>query len=922
MRELIANFLGNQITLTVLQEKLKTVNNINEILSPFKYENIVYRQYTALEFAVKSKNSDLVSALINAGAKVDFGNDKLLPVAVENLAISDEAKNDDICFKIIKSLISNILNNKTHGKININVCSKDGGSILYYAALKGKDDIIKLLLQHSKIDINVSGNGKLPPIFHAVQHGHGSVVEILCQSGADLFSRQAQQMQNNKKITGLADLFLAAIDNKHFHIISILLKHTSPSDKCLECVYGGKDYNTLEILLKNGVSANTIMAGTNKDGNSTKVTLIQAASTMGLSNFVTLLLSYGADPNILFSNGQTLLSVLASINQVEIMHILLNSKKIKNINQVDEDNDKETALHKAVYCGHYDATKLLFTHGAKSDILNTKGLCPLNYVIQKKTDSLFLMSINHIKFFKLSDENYLYLYKDQKGFFYCISNNQKIYLELEARVEENLKKISFNQPPNNPVKCKDEELYIAILKQYANTFQRNNFSLIPLFKKELDKYSFSISGNAIRSIHYAIYNTEANLLISLCENGSSPNFIENDFTPPLTLAILFQEIEILSVLLKYGANPNGHFGDIMPLLKLAILLNNFQIIEMLVTHKSFIKNPGFLCLAIENGLADIVKIMLQNDFDPLASSHLISPLFCAIYLNREEIINSIVHFLKNKDRIEELEKHINFYLSLFPLLQTSITDDVLVQMKNKLDNIIFLIEKAPVKTNIESSIAFTFFTPPSTSASTSSHSYLSTEMGLTSEQIKNLKNELKQKHIKRRETSHVQTKSATSEKILTWFNGAIDSSMFQKIENTHGQGNHFIWLPEIEILAQGCTQKLFNQFNTPPYKFNGENTKNMKHLKISTAFEINGEIKYLNLEWELRVHQSPARVFLFSIESDDCSATLHIGGRFLKKGLHDNSTVKAFKQSCVMAKPYKITLPICLESHKENSFRI
>lgn len=828
MRELIVAFLAKNITLPAFQEKLKTIENINEVLANFKHEGFVYKNYTTLEFAVKSKNIVLLNALIKADADIDCGIYKPILIAAENLADRDNSKND-MYFSILKLLLSN------PDKVNINICDKDNATVLFHAVVKGQFEVVEYLLTQPKININMLSCRDVPPIFAAVDCGHDDIVKKLCQSGADLTPKMSYDIQNNKKIPIMVDLFTLAIDKKQTPIILTLLKYTKPSNDCWEDIYHTKNTAILKLFLDNGVDPNTTITINNIKDKAGKATLLQAACTSSFSDFVNMLLSYGADPNILYPEGQTLLCLLASMNKTDNMRLLLQSKKIKDINQADKDNSGNTPLHTAACHGRYEAVKLLLEYSAKSDIPNAHGEYPLNYIILKK----------HLKF-------------------------------------------------------------------------------IPLFKNDLNDYFFYSKlysrKDGIRSIHHAIYHNEAELLTRICQNTANPNYQKGDCLSPLIFAIFRQEKKILNILLNFGANPNGCPEDITRPIEVTIRFNDAEAAEVLIKHPNFIQEARFLCCAIERDCPDIVKVFLNNGFDSLAKVKLITPFFSAVYFNREEIIELIVDSLKKNNRIMDLKNHI---MSLLNQLEAFIEDsDLTGQIYDKLKNILSSISSfsptkktetnkiEPKKTEITlENQTHTFFTEQFTSVSVSSHSYLSRELGWTSEQIKQSKEELKQKRIKRKEIVMIQKNNVITEQNFTWFEGMLNSSMLQGIEGNHGKNNHFIWLPKDEILDQGCTLDLFNSFNTPPYKFTGYNIKNLASLKIVAPFEINGEIFYLKLKCELKVHGSPARIFLFELQSDDCSAVLYLGGRYFPKGLHEENDIKNFRLSCISANPYKITLP-------------
>jgi ankyrin repeat protein len=577
---------------------------------------------------------------------------------------------------------------------------------------------------------------------------------------------------------------------------------------------------------------------------------IQAAVAEGYTEKVKLLLKYNADPNLLCLNNCTTLYYASINNKTIILKILLDSKKIENINKQNEDksNIDFSALSIAMYSGHYKSTQLLLSYGANPNIKDKYGAYPIEYIFQKK-----------------------------------------------------------------------------------------HLTLIPLFKPYLNQHhhhDYHNKGLSIRSIHHAILNCDIDLLYCLCQNGADVNYRKSDLLSPLSHAIMYQTLlkkpEILDTLLALGANPNGETAEPMLPIFAAIEINNADIIKLLLTHPKFnTKDTLPLIRAIEYGYWDCAKLIIEY-IDPLTFGHTISPLFHAIYLNREEAVHIIVDFLKKENRIRDLKLHIEICSELLSFL---IDDEILLdQITFKFDQILKSEEEKenwsphffnpnpnlnpnqnPNQNSNDISISTAF-----TSTSHSSHHYLLKEHGWTSEKIKSAKSELKQNLIKRKKTYPVSTSNLTSEKIFTWFEGNLDSSTLLSIEGNHSQGNCFLWLPKKEILAQGCSEILFEKFNNKScYKFSGDHIRNLDNLNIIVPFKINGKPYYLPIKLELIIPKLEARILLFPILSDDGSAKLYLGGKFLSTGLHQNSDYQKLLKSSLSGKVYEITLPVLKPQIKE-----
>ncbi len=853
MLELLQKYITKKIDIIELKIQLSEIKNINDALPAIKFQAkrgmVAYSNCTALEVAVSIQNILLMKALLDVGADIDLGIYKPILIAAQNLPVT---YGTDINFIILKELLSDTY------KANINIRREGTGENIFFVAIsKNRMDIIEFLLA-KHIDINIPGPYNFPPIFMAARLGHHPIVERLCQLGADLTPKTSpNNILSNGNTANLIDLFMPAIQENHINVISVLLKYIKPLNECWNFLIYSERNKILELLLKNNSDSNIILNPNilittfNAEKKYKKIRPIQAAVAEGYGEKVKLLLNYGADPNMLCLDGCTTLYYAAINNRTKILQILIGSGKIKNIDKLNEEknNIDYTALSIAMYSGHFESTQLLLKYGAKPDIKDITENYPINYIFQNK----------HLKL-------------------------------------------------------------ISLFNSYLNQHY--------LYKNLLT-----------RSIHIAITNGDIDLLRCLQKNGADVNYREGDFLSPLSQAIIYQVIlkkpEIINALLKFGAHPNGNTTEPIPPIFAAIEANNPEVIRLLITDPKFnIQDTLALIRAIEYGHLDCVKMIITY-IDPLTLGYSVSPLFHAIYLNREEAVNMIIASLKMENRINDLELHIKICLTLLPLL---IDDEILLnQITLKLDQILKSDLNAPTQFSKEldskkheqdkENWSPHFFNsnstsnPNDTSISTaftsttiishSSHHYLLKEHGWTSEKIKSAKSELKQNLIKRKKTDLSSASNLASQKIYTWFEGNLNSSTLFSVENSRSQENNFLWLPEKEILEQGCSDELFKKFNNKSrYTFSEDNIKNLNNLKIIEPFKLYGKIYYLSISHELKIPKSESRILLFPILSDDLSATLYLGGKFLSSGLHKKSDCQKLSKPSFSGKVYEINPPV------------
>ncbi|GMI09113.1 hypothetical protein TrVE_jg8078 [Triparma verrucosa] len=159
-------------------------------------------------------------------------------------------------------------------------------TVLYCAALLGRDEIVKLLLKHEKIDVNQGKKNGATPLYVASKNGHSAVVELLL--------KQEKIDVNQAAKDGTTPLFMASQEG-HLAVVELLLKQ--------------------EKIEVNQVRSN----GT---------TPLYFASRNGHSAVVDKLLSKGADAT-LRSGSMTPLQIAKQQNHTEVVGII-NSHTTSN----------------------------------------------------------------------------------------------------------------------------------------------------------------------------------------------------------------------------------------------------------------------------------------------------------------------------------------------------------------------------------------------------------------------------------------------------------------------------------------------------------------------------------------------------------------------------------------------------------------
>ena len=210
----------------------------------------------------------------------------------------------------------------------INVMDSKGRSLIYFAALLGRIDMIEMLSRKG-LSVNICDNDGATPLHAAANNGHLEAVCTLLRLGGK---------KSMRKVAGTAGTPLhQAVGAGHKDIVSLLLNEGCPVD----------------VMNSNGVS------------------LIHVAAQKGHIDLIEILAGYGLDVNIGDNDGLTPLHLAAVDGQIEAVRTLLRLGGRKSMKKVA--NKGGTPLHQAVARGHKDIVSLLFEDGCPINVVDYMG---------------------------------------------------------------------------------------------------------------------------------------------------------------------------------------------------------------------------------------------------------------------------------------------------------------------------------------------------------------------------------------------------------------------------------------------------------------------------------------------------------------------------------------------------------------------
>ena len=266
---------------------------------------------TLLHLAVEAGHTQAVRTLLGAGAKIGHFNTVLKMTAIHVVATKGDHDLMAIFLKHGGKLTSHV----------VNIKDKAGRTPLHLAASKGHAQCAKQLIE-AGAGVNMEDNkGGQTPLTLAAVSGHLDTVQLLLRHGADLRS-DAENVIKSKFSPKQVDML---------DLESIKARGTETGDiaeKLFKLVDIAELDGADDIKFRS-VTARATIEHLNTDNG--KMTLVQMCAARGLSSYVSILLSCGADPNMTTLHNPTPALLLAAAGgQAEVMEVMLDHNIINN----------------------------------------------------------------------------------------------------------------------------------------------------------------------------------------------------------------------------------------------------------------------------------------------------------------------------------------------------------------------------------------------------------------------------------------------------------------------------------------------------------------------------------------------------------------------------------------------------------------
>lgn len=499
-------------------------------------------------------------------------------------------------------------------------------------------NITKLLLAHN-VDPNFVDNHGCTYLHYAARIGDLRIVLDFINRGFDF------DKQDDKGRTPMMN----ALNRGHFKVAKVLIEMGAKTNTfisrtyktCIHILAERGEHELLDFVIKKGTCNVNLIMTSGQTG-------LMVAAENGRTETVKLLLSKGADPNILDENGYNCLHHAAENGAANIVHLLVT---VCDINLQTYSNGRSPLLL-ALWKKHAWTAKVLLENGADCCVTNYKGCtalheavklgsmelvnaalnqgCSVNDTNKKRRTPLFLA----LKYKKMEIARLLVemggdvFLADSHGDT-CLhkaveSGDENIVVDLiktvfnqkKTKIQTTLHKLTSFFRRNS---LKDEFFvdkrrykdYCTPLHVAFNLKSRNVVQLLLSFGanptlKNLDEYN---------ALHYAAELGYDDLIPVLLEKGCGVNEKSSkEQSTPLTLALKQNKITTAKLLLELGADPHSYsFDDTNPLF-LACSVGNCDLVKYFIKEGVEIK-IRCLTIAVKNKHIATVALLFESGCD-------------------------------------------------------------------------------------------------------------------------------------------------------------------------------------------------------------------------------------------------------------------------------------------------------------------
>ena len=303
---------------------------------------------TLLQLSVGQARAEFTSVLVRSGARADQYNDMLDTAPLHTAVMGDHGE---------QHLVA--LLEDSRNRASVNTSMHGGQTALHLAASRGQQTCLKILLDQPDADVDAKDQtGGRTPLYLAAINKHAECVRMLIENGASLDVKCSRSSPREAIKENL----------RYFNIDTIKVK-ARPRRSTVEYLYELLEKKDL-TLFKSVLHFLSVAEVSTKRVSGQGLTVLQRAAQAGQHQFVSLLLTFGTNPNITTQENATRPVLLAAMRghhetvQCFVDHNLKNKVNGTNFAVWTRDT-KETILHLILKKSH---KKALLGVGSVSDL--------------------------------------------------------------------------------------------------------------------------------------------------------------------------------------------------------------------------------------------------------------------------------------------------------------------------------------------------------------------------------------------------------------------------------------------------------------------------------------------------------------------------------------------------------------------------
>jgi len=421
---------------------------------------------------------------------------------------------------------------------------------LYYAILCDLPDLADYLIDARPQDVDVRGGQYTTAIHAALYKGHLSIARLLIEKGADVNSRDNDNLTPLHIVAQRAD----ASATKPDHSPPLFMASNNGRDNRtstplhLASVTGSLDI--VNLLIEYGADPNALDA--------TQSSPLHLALVNENLDVVRLLIEHGADVNVPNDKKRTPLHLAAVSGSSDVIELLLQKNAAVNT----RDDRTSTPLHLASVTGNSHIVKLLIGHEADLNALDATQSAPLHLALVNENFDIVRLLIEHGADVNVPD------HKKLTPLHLAAINGSSdvivIELLLQMKADVNSQDDNKSTPLHLAADSGSLQAVTLLLGREANANARDNKRSTPL--------------------HLASRRGSFNLVKLLLDGGADPNAQNDKGWTALHIATQGGAFEVVQCLLKRGANVNTREGDGRTPLHVASNNKNTKIVGLLLEH--------------------------------------------------------------------------------------------------------------------------------------------------------------------------------------------------------------------------------------------------------------------------------------------------------------------------------------------------